>query len=270
MTDILNGNQAGQLSGKVALITGGSSGIGAAVAARFLAEGACVVTLNRSAARAPKDELPSDRYVSVSGDVRSPDDNRRALDVALDRFGKLDVFVGNAGIYDNRRQFRSFDPGELDAAFDELFGINVKGYMLGALTVAQELSRTRGCIIFTSSVSGAHAGFGGALYVAAKHAIHGLTKQLALELAPSIRVNAVAPGYVPTQLRGLVSLGQDTVTSGPQASDMPLQVLGEVADFAAAYSFLASDACSRIATGTILQLDGGSSIRGPRMAGKSD
>ena len=97
--------------------------------------------------------------------------------------------------------------------------MNVKGYLLGALAAADALAKARGCILFTSSVSGARAGFGGALYVAAKHAVNGLTKQLALELAPDIRVNAVAPGYVPTGLRGLDSLGQAASTTGPTPDD---------------------------------------------------
>ena len=252
-----------QLAGKTALVTGAASGIGRAVAARFLAEGANVVAFDRVAAP-PGNGVPLGSFDSIVGDVRSADDNRRAVDLALSRFGRLDVFVGNAGLYDNRRTLRSFTAAELDAAFDELFAVNVKGYLLGALAAADALAKARGCILFTSSVSGTHAGFGGPLYVAAKHAVNGLTKQLALELAPDIRVNAVAPGYVPTGLRGLDSLGQEASTTGPMPSQVPLQVLPSADDFAGAYVFLASDACSRTATGTILALDGGAAVRGPR------
>ena len=252
-----------QLDGKTALITGAASGIGRAVAARYLCEGANVVAFDRMES-GPGCEFKAGSYASVVGDVRSAADNQRAVDLAVGRFGRLDIFVGNAGLYDNRRAFRTFSAPELDAAFDELFGVNVKGYLLGALAAADQLAKTRGCILFTSSVSGAHAGFGGALYVAAKHAVNGLTKQLALELAPDIRVNAVAPGYVPTGLRGLESLGQDASTRGPAPSQMPLQILPTPDDFAGAYVFLASDACSRTATGTVLALDGGAAVRGPR------
>ncbi len=252
-----------QLEGKTALITGTASGIGRAVAERFLREGANVVGFDR-AATSPESDTPAGAFASVIGDVRSAADNRRAVDLAVDRFGALDVFVGNAGLYDNRRAFRSFSPDELDAAFDELFGVDVKGYLLGALAAVDALARARGCILFTSSISGTHAGFGGALYVAAKHAVNGLVKQLALELAPDIRVNAVAPGYVPTGLRGLESLGQRTGTSGPEPGQMPLGTIPTAADFAGAYVFLASEACSRTATGTVLALDGGAAMRGPR------
>lgn len=250
------------LEGKVALVTGGSAGIGRAIVERFIADGASVVSLSRSCAP----EQQSEVLQPLSGDVRSPEANRRAVETALDRFGKLDILVANAGVYDNRREFRSFDANELDGAFDELFGVNVKGYMQAALAARPALQETQGTIIFTSSISGAHAGFGGALYVAAKHAINGLTKQLALELAPHITVNAIAPGYVPTQLRGLATLGQDKMGSAPDEQAMLLQKFGMPEDFAAAYSFLASDACRHIATGTILTLDGGSTLRGPGTA----
>lgn len=251
------------LTGKVALVTGGTTGIGRAIVEHFLEQGAKVVSFARGQTKMNDHDRWGDSLTTFTGDVRSADDNRRAVETAIDRYGRLDIFVGNAGVYDNRRPFSSFTLSDLDSAFDELFAINVKGYMLGALAALDALTGTRGCIIFTSSISGMHPGFGGALYVAAKHAINGLTKQLALELAPHVRVNAVAPGYVPTQLRGLESLAQTQGGSGPKAADMPLQTIGLPADYATAYSFLASDAGARIATGTIISLDGGTSLRGP-------
>jgi len=252
-----------ELDGKVALITGSASGIGRAVAQRFLDEGARVVGLDRGETVLSVGNAGS-TFLSMVGDVREPQANQRAVDLAVSRFGRLDVFVGNAGIYDNRRAFRTFTPPELDAAFDELFGIDVKGYLLGASCAAGALAASRGCIIFTSSVSGTHPGFGGALYVAAKHAINGLTKQLALELAPEIRVNAVAPGYVPTDLRGIDSISQQRYDARPAAADLLLQTIAAPDDYAAAYVFLASDASARIATGSVLSLDGGASLKGRR------
>lgn len=247
---------------KAIVITGASSGIGAAVAARFLTDGYGVVALNRSEASSPS-EQHGEHFVSLPGDVRSIEDNQRAVATALERFGRLDVFIGNAGVYDHKRRFQSYDERELADAFDELFSINVKGYMLGARAATPALKASNGSIIFTSSISGAIPGFGGALYVAAKHAITGLTRQLALELAPEVRVNAVAPGYVPTQLRGLESMAQrDAVATGPQESNMPLGRFGQLDDFAEAYLFLASAAHANLASGTVLTLDGGVSMRG--------
>ena len=210
-------------------------------------------------------EFSGGDVVCCEGDVRSLADNQRAVELAESHFGRLDVLVANAGVYDNRRPFLSFSATELDAAFDEIFAVNVKGYMLAARAAAEALARNRGSIIFTSSISGKHAGFGGALYVSAKHAINGLTKQLALELAPGVRVNAVAPGYAPTGLRGLESLGQDKNPTGPTPNDLPLQVIATPEDYAWAYVFLASDAAAHTATGSILALDGGTAIRGPRV-----
>lgn len=254
---------AGKLENKVALITGGATGLGCAVAARFLDEGAQVVVLDRAHCNLAASGAGSDRFASITGDVRSRRDNESAVETALKRFGKLDVFVGNAGIYDNRRPFAAFELTELDAAFDELFSINVKGYMLGALAALPALSSSRGCIIFTCSVSGEHCGFGGALYVASKHAVAGLTKQLAYELAPNVRVNAVAPGYAPTELRGLESLRQVKSSTGPEAKSLPLKSIASPADYAEAYVLLASDVGARLATGTVLSVDGGLSLRGP-------
>ena len=251
-----------RLINKVALITGSASGLGNAVARRFLAEGAQIVCLDRRVTELS--QAAPERWVSVLGDVRIAADHQRAVALALTRFGQLDVLIANAGIYDNRCSLRSLSPAELDSAFDELFAINVKGYLFAALAAADALSRSRGSIIFTSSVSGTHAGFGGALYVSAKHAVNGLTRQLALELAPDIRVNAIAPGFVPTGLSGIEVLGQARSTGGPVASDQLLQSIPGADDYAGAYVYLASDEAALTTTGSVLSVDGGASIRGPR------
>jgi NAD(P)-dependent dehydrogenase (short-subunit alcohol dehydrogenase family) len=243
----------------VALVTGGTSGIGAAVVRRFLAEGAKVVVLARDA-----DDFPSGEAVFVAGDVRSSDDNARAVSIAVARFGRLDVFVGNAGVYDNRHAFGDFTADAFSAAFDELFAINVKGYALGALAALPELRRRKGAILFTGSVSSVTAGFGGAIYIAAKHAIAGLTRQLAYELAPmGVSVNCVAPGYAATALKGLSALSQGPTTSALSADRLPLGVIADNEDYADAYVLLASDAGRRMATGSVFMLDGGLAQTGP-------
>ncbi len=251
------------MQGKVALITGSASGLGLAIARRFRAEGAQLVLFDRDPVALP--DMATDTNVATfQGDVRSIADNEKVVSLALQKYGRLDALVANAGIYDNRKALMSYTPAELEPAFQELFAINVLGYLLAARTAAPALAESRGSIVFTGSISGTQAGFGGSLYVAAKHAIHGLTRQLALELAPSIRVNGVAPGFVPTNLRGIDALAQGPNTSGPAADDQLLKVIATPDDYTDAYVFLASAASRHVATGTMLTLDGGSSLLGPR------
>jgi NAD(P)-dependent dehydrogenase (short-subunit alcohol dehydrogenase family) len=249
------------LTDRVVLITGGAGGLGRAIVERFVAGGARVVVFDRSrdalavlAARYPGIE-------TVAGDVTRYEDNVRAVTATVERFGRLDVFVGNAGIYDGRATLESIPGEELGAAFDELFGVDVKGYMLGARAAAAELRRSRGAIVFTSSVSGVAPGFGGVLYIAAKHAVIGLTKQLALELAPEIRVNAVAPGFIPTQLGGISALGQAPQSDAlPDAERYLLKRVPTAEDYVELYALFASNSSATL-TGTIVLADGGSSIK---------
>jgi 2,3-dihydroxy-2,3-dihydrophenylpropionate dehydrogenase len=183
-----------RLAGQVALITGGGSGLGLAILRRFVAEGARVGVLERDAGRveALNTEFP-DAVVAVAGDVRSYDDNLRAVEAVLDRFGRLDCFIGNAAIWDHGASLVDRSGEDLDKGFDELFAINVKGYLLGRESGGPALIASEGSIIFTLSNSAFYPGGGGPLYTASKHAGVGLVRQLAYELAPKVRVNAVAP-----------------------------------------------------------------------------
>jgi NAD(P)-dependent dehydrogenase (short-subunit alcohol dehydrogenase family) len=255
-----------RLVDRVVLVTGGGSGLGRAVVDRFLTEGAKVGVLERNLSRVEELENEySDSVVCTVGDVSSADDNVRAVTATVEKFGQLDVFVGNAGVYDHRASLESLSMGQIDAAFRELFDINVKGFLLGSKSAIPELRKAKApSIIFTASVSSVSAGFGGSLYVAAKHAVAGMTRQLAYELAPRIRVNAVAPGYVPTQLGGLESLDASGVKSNPglSALDLPLQVLPTPYDFTSIYLLLASGESS-VMTGSVILADGGTSIWGP-------
>jgi NAD(P)-dependent dehydrogenase (short-subunit alcohol dehydrogenase family) len=259
----------GRLDGKVALITGAGSGLGLAVARRFLLEGARIGVLEIAKERADRiaDELAGAGTAPVSvtvGDVTSMSDNQRAVAATEGSFGRLDVFVGNAGIYDGRIPLEHLPADRLSDAFDELFGINVKGYALGARAAIPALRRAGGgSIVFTGSVSSFHAGFGGALYIAAKHAIAGLTRQLALELAPSIRVNAVAPGFTPTNLAGLSDPGVTARVAKPGADALPLARIAGADDYAGLYVLLAGDESASTMTGSVLEADGGISLWGP-------
>jgi NAD(P)-dependent dehydrogenase (short-subunit alcohol dehydrogenase family) len=262
----------GWLDGQVALVTGGGSGIGRAVVERFIEEGARVGVMERVATRA--DQLRADfgdAVIGIAGDVARLADNKRAVAETVRAFGRLDLFVGNAGIFDVYAKLADFADDKLADAYDELFGVNVKGVIFGAKAALPELTKTSGCMVFTASVAGFNSGGGGALYTASKHAVVGLIRQLAVELGPGIRVNGVAPGGTMTDLRGLVSLGNDDRSSfaAPGMADQlrahnPLHIALEPPDIAGAYVFLASRTSARGITGTVITVDAGGTLRMPR------
>ncbi|BCP12351.1 3-phenylpropionate-dihydrodiol/cinnamic acid-dihydrodiol dehydrogenase [Mycobacterium paraintracellulare] len=260
----------GWLSGRVALVTGGASGIGRAVAERFLAEGACVAVFDRSQRRLADLKSESGKLLTVVGDVTSFVDNRRAVEDAVAAFGKLDVFVGNAGIFDYFVPLVNFEGPDLSGAFDEIFAVNVKAYLLGARAAVPALLESDSpSMIFTVSNCGFYTSGGGPLYTASKHAVVGVVRQLAYELAPKIRVNGVAPGGTITDLRGIADLDQgDTALSAvPDIAEMlsttnPLQRAQDPADHAGVYLLLASTENSRAVTGVIINSDGGLGVRG--------
>jgi 2,3-dihydroxy-2,3-dihydrophenylpropionate dehydrogenase len=264
----------GWLDGKVALVTGGGSGIGRAVVARFVEEGARVVVLDRIASRGAelRDEF-GDQVIALSGDVSQLADNKAAVAASVDAFGRLDVFVGNAGIFDVYAPLAEFPEDELSAAFDELFAVNVKGCLFGAKASQPELAKTTGSIVLTASVAGFNSGGGGALYTASKHAVVGLIRQLAVEFAPRVRVNGVAPGGTITDLRGLATLRQDGSSqfADPNVADRlragnALQTALQPDDIAGAYVFLASQRGAGSITGTVVTVDAGATLRMPRRA----
>jgi NAD(P)-dependent dehydrogenase (short-subunit alcohol dehydrogenase family) len=254
----------GWLDGRTALVTGGGSGIGRAVVERFVEEGASVGVLELVDERVDdlNDAFP-DRVQAVQGDTSAWADNERAVAETADAFGGLDVFVGNAGIFDDAVHLADLDPPEIEAGFDELFRVNVLGYLLGARAALPALLETEGSMVFTASYSSFFPATGGILYTPAKHAIAGLVRQLAYELAPKIRVNGVAPGYSPTNLAGTDALGQESSSAVPEEIDKryPLRIpMPE--EYAGYYVLLASERDSRASTGAIIEADSGLSIRG--------
>ncbi|MFK4102887.1 3-(cis-5,6-dihydroxycyclohexa-1,3-dien-1-yl)propanoate dehydrogenase [Streptomyces sp. NPDC019531] len=272
----------GWLEGEVALITGGGSGIGRAVALRYLAEGASVAVLGRNAAQL-QDVVEAagdlgERVLVVPGDVRSADDLHLAVEATVGRFGKLDILVPNAGIWDYHRSVTRLDGKQLSEAFDEIFGINVKGYVLAVEAAWRELVAARGSIVMTLSNASFHTDGGGSLYTASKHACLGLLRQFAYELAPKVRVNGVAVGGMRTQLRGPESLGLQDRTlaasfarneaSGTQQPPLiPLYDSSvEPEDFTGPYVLLASRENSGTVTGAVIPADGGIAVRGFRTA----
>jgi NAD(P)-dependent dehydrogenase (short-subunit alcohol dehydrogenase family) len=265
---------AGWLDGKVAIVTGGASGIGRAVVERFVREGArlCVFDLDAEKLRELSRQSPSGAVVTLQGDVTRLEDNRRAVAAAVDAFGKLDVFIGNAGVFDGSVALDKLPDEQLSQAFDEVFHVNVKGYLLGAKAALPELLKTSGNIVFTVSSAAFYPNGGGPIYTASKHAVVGLIQELAYELAPRVRVNGVAPGGTVTNLRVVTSLRSlAPAPLEPRAREArsrtrnPLRLAMGAADHVAAYLLLASDQ-SRTMTGAIIHSDGGLGARGLSLA----
>lgn len=261
----------GWLDNYVALVTGGGSGIGLAVVRRFLAEGARgvgVLLRDPCQAEALKQEF-GERVQPVLGDVRQYGDHARAVEETVAAYGKLDTLVGNAGVWDFFAGLIRTEPEALAASFDEIYAVNVKGYLLAARAAAAELRKTEGSMIFTLSNASFYAGGGGPVYVSSKHACVGLIRQLAYELAPHVRVNGVAPGGTATPLKGPASLGKQDAKLNEiagfeeaVADAVPLRLMARPEDHTGHYVLLASKANSRATTAAILNSDGGWEVRG--------
>lgn len=254
----------GALDGQVVVFTGAGSGIGRAAVTRYAAEGARVVAVDVSESVIELADALGDVVVPVVTDVRSWEGNVRAVAAAKEKWGRLDVFVGNAGITDAARPLEDIPGDRLADGFDELFGVNVLAPLLGVRAAVDDLIRTRGCAVLTGSFASDHSAGGGVLYTASKHAVQGLVRQLAYELAPDVRVNGIAPGVAPTRLGGTAALGQrtaDAVLEGTQDA-LPLQEVPEVDAYAGVFTLLASRTDGAALTGTMVAADSGLAIRG--------
>lgn len=259
-----------QLEGKVAVVTGGASGIGEATVRQFVAEGARVVVADLQAG--PGADLVGELGAAtrfVRTDVAVEADVAAALAVATDDFGRLDVLFNNAGFVGATGPLESTTVEEYDLTMDVL----LKGVFFGIKHAAPIMKQQgSGSIISTSSVCGLTPGVGTHLYSVAKAAVIMLTKTAALELAESqVRVNAVCPGYVATPLGAggsLTELGRDRAEQRLATArerlglSQPIGRMGEAADIAQLVTFLASDASSWI-TGTAQVIDGGLTLGKP-------
>jgi NAD(P)-dependent dehydrogenase (short-subunit alcohol dehydrogenase family) len=254
-----------RLEGTVALVTGASSGIGAGVVRRFVREGARVVAMARDAERLDGVVRPlGDRAVGVRGDVSDPADCRRAVDLTVDRFGRLDALVPNAGVHDGNVALTDLTIEQLGQAYEEVFAVNVKGALLIVHAALGDLVRAHGSIVFTGSISSLVPGFGGALYVPSKHAVLGLARQLAFALAGKVRVNTVAPGYVHTDLTASSALGGGAVLPGAEqvARRLPTGAAPEPDDISGVYAMLVSDSDGSAITGSVFTVDSGQLLWG--------
>ncbi|MEO5900031.1 MAG: glucose 1-dehydrogenase [Ilumatobacteraceae bacterium] len=253
----------GRLDGKVAVITGGASGLGESTARRFVAEGASVVIadLQTDLGRAVVDDLGvAARFVAT--DVTVEDDLAAAIDLAVSEFGRLDVMFNNAGIVGVVGRIAE-TPTD---AWDRTVAILLRGVFLGTKHAARVMvPQGSGSIISTSSVAGIMGGLGPHCYTACKHAVIGLTKSVASELAASgVRVNAIAPGSMVTAMTSAVITGDHTATDAATkaiASTSPLGFAGMPDDIANAALYLASDE-ARYVTGHTLVVDAGLTTSG--------
>jgi NAD(P)-dependent dehydrogenase (short-subunit alcohol dehydrogenase family) len=241
----------GRLTGKVAVITGASTGIGASTAELFVGEGARVALMSRDADRLGQTAARlggDDRVLAVSGDVSLPGDVDRLVGTTVDRFGGIDVLIANAGIH-RVTPFTEIGDGE----WSEMIATNLTGAFLVSRAVARNMIErgTGGSIVLTSSTNGLVAEPGMAHYNASKGALVMLARSMAVDLAPhGIRVNAVAPGTILTEIT------RPMVEAGFPWGEIPLGRIGRADEVAAAILFLASDDASYV-TGEILVVDGG-------------
>lgn len=246
-----------EFTGKVVLVTGGTSGIGRETAVQFGRAGAKVVVAGRRAAEGQAVvqavTQSGGEALFVQTDVAREEDVRRLIDQTLARFGRLDVAFNNAGI----EQLGPLADATIDD-YRRVFDINVLGVVLSMkYEIPALLQSGGGAIINTSSILG-HVGTPGAgLYNASKFAVEGLTKTAALELAQSgIRVNSVAPGAIETDMIDRFVGEGETENRKQLAALHPMGRLGKSEEIAAAVLFLASSAAAFV-TGVSLPVDGG-------------
>ena len=245
---------SGKLQGQVALITGGDSGIGRAVAVLFAREGAdvCIVHLSsHDDARHTADRVEAEgrRALVVAGDVQDPEFCESAVRACVDELGRLDVLVNNAAYQQHAESLLDIDQERLERTFRT----NVFGYLQMARAALPHLKRGA-CIINTGSSTGLRGNPKLIDYSASKGAVHAFTKALAQGLLPEgIRVNAVAPGPVWTPLNP-ADLPADQVPQFGKHSDMKRPAQPE--ELSPAYVFLASPACASYITGVVLPVTG--------------
>jgi 3-oxoacyl-[acyl-carrier protein] reductase len=252
-----------KLEQRVAVVTGGGSGIGAAAAVAFAREGARVVVtdINEAGAKATVEQIEraGGQGLALRADVTQAADNQAMVERAMATWGRLDVFFANAGV----SQWKSYVEEVDEAIFDRIFDVNVKGVWLGAKAALPVMkNQRRGVFLVNASTAALRPRPGSQTYAAAKGAVVTLTKALALETAPhGVRVVAVAPVATHTPML-------TTFVNQPEVDDealaryvatIPLGRLNRPEDVAATVVFLASDDAAMI-TGTCVEIDGGRCI----------
>jgi NAD(P)-dependent dehydrogenase (short-subunit alcohol dehydrogenase family) len=251
---------------KVVIVTGSSSGIGATTAVKFAAEGANVILHGRNEAGLQKIKEQcvmggnENKVHMVAGDISSEEVRKKLINETIQRFGRLDVLVNNAGLYNPS----TFSESTMDI-FDHLFDVNVRSLIALTQLAAPHLIAAKGNIVNISSDLGVKPSIWAMFYSLTKATLDHFTKCLALDLGPKgVRVNSVNPGYVPeTEVlskAGMTAAEKETYIK--MASDnFPLRRPGKSEDIADAILFLASEKASFV-TGILFSVDGGSAAAG--------
>ena len=247
-----------RMKDKVVILTGASSGIGNATALKLASEGAKVTVVARRAERLEElkekaADLPGEIY-PVPGDVSKDEDIAKAVDMTVEKYGRIDVLINNAGILDNYLSADSMT----DEVWDKVMAVNVTGPMkMIRAAMPVMLKQGKGNIINTSSVGGLFGGKGGMAYVASKHALIGMTKHIGVMFQDKgIRCNAIAPGTIKTEIAGTVKTPNMDMMQKIVKGFQNFPVVADAEEIANIMLFLASDESSFV-NGTTLVADGG-------------
>jgi len=252
-----------RLDGKVAIVTGGASGIGLATGRLFAEQGAKVllVDLQEDLLCKAVEKVASASVSYAMADVSQPDQTAQYVKSAIDRYGGLDILISNAGIVGDKNSIVDY-PVEM---FDHVVAVNLRGVWLSLKYAIPEIQkRGGGSIVITSSIAGVKGSAGGAAYCASKHGVVGIMRTAAIECAPfGIRVNTVHPGPIETPMveEHVRGRNPDTLEEGKKAlaDSTLLKRYGSPEEVAAAMLYLASDE-SRYCTGGIYMVDGGKGL----------
>jgi len=243
-----------RLKDKLAIITGGSRGIGFATADKFLKEGASVIITATSPSSANKavsslkEKYPDSVIEGITPDLSSLESVKKAFEAVVSKYGRIDILVNNAGMSEST-PFTDYT----EEVFDKVMDLNVKGVFNSSRAASEYMiEKGHGVILSTSSMVSITGQPSGLAYPTSKFAVNGMTVSLARELGPKgIRVNAVAPGIIETDM--MKAVPKEVID--PLIAKIPLKRLGQPEDIANAFAFLASDEASYI-NGVILSVDG--------------
>ena len=246
-----------KLTGKIAIVTGGSRGIGFAIAKTLSENGATVVITSKDSEKIKKAESKMSNAFGIACDIKKKNEVQNVVNQTIGKFGKLDILVNNAGVFPKIKQLHEIDEDE----WNEVLDVNLTGQFRFTKEAIPYLQKTSGCIINISSDAGLKAfeGFNVDAYSASKAALIVLTKCWALEYAKDkIRINCICPGVVDTDMTKPFLKNQKDIEF--MNNEHPLGRIGQPEEIGKAALYFASDDASWV-TGAILTVDGGESIK---------